>query len=162
MRGDLLLSALFTALSVVMYIDAATLPKGLFGTLGPGFFPKLVLGCLIIASGSLTVRLLLRAFFTAKQGAASERGGAPSIYKRYRFVAITFVAFFIYLYAMKWIGFLLATFIFMAGTMWLLAPSEKNWGTIRIIALTTVLLTFGLYGLFTYAFTVILPSGALF
>lgn len=162
MRGDLLLSALLTALGLVMYAEALLLPEGLFGTLGPGYFPKIVLGCLIAASGLLTLRLFIRVVTSGNWGAATAKEDAPSFHKRYRFVALTFIAFFAYLISMRWIGFLAATLLFMLVTMWFLAPSEKNWGTVRVIVLTSVLLSFGIYALFTYGFTVMLPVGALF
>ena len=89
-------------------------------------------------------------------------GGEPSPYKKYRFVGMTFAAFFLYLLGMKWVGFLPATLVFMVGTMWMLAPADRDWGTIKVIAFTSVLLTFGLYSLFTYGFSVMLPAGVLF
>ena len=162
MWGDLLLSALFTALSVLMYVEALALPEGLFGTLGPGYFPKIILLCLIIAGGTLTLRLLARAVTSVKEGASPGKADAPSFYKRYRFVAITFVAFFLYLLSMKYLGFLPSTLAFMVITMWLLAPPDKNWRTVRIIASTSISLSLGLYLFFTYGVSVMLPAGTLF
>ena len=169
MWGDLLLSLLFTLLSIVMFVEARALPEGLFGTLGPGYFPGMILGCLIALSGALTVRLLFRALAAKKAAPSGETRsgrddgeGAPSFYKKYRFVGMTFVAFFLYLLGMKWVGFLPATLVFMVGTMWMLSPADRNWGTIKVIAFTSVLLTFGLYSLFTYGFSVMLPAGVLF
>ena len=170
MWGDALLSLLFTAVSIVMYVEALTLPEGLFGTLGPGYFPRVVLGCLIAASGSLSVRLVIRAISASRGAPPGAKGGQDaaggeatrSFYKKYRLVGLVFVAFFFYLYAMKWMGFLLSTLIFMIGTMWMLAPADKNWGTARVVIITSMLFTFGLYGMFTYGFNVMLPAGILF
>jgi hypothetical protein len=173
MWGDVVLSLLFTLLSIVMYMEALTLPEGLFGTLGPGYFPKFVLGCLMAASGSLTLRLVIRAIAAHKEAAALSADGpgdknatdgeeTRSFYKKYRFVGLVFVAFFFYLYGMRWVGFLPATLLFMIGTMLMLAPAERNWGTVRVVLITSVLLTYGLYATFTYGFNVMLPAGTLF
>jgi len=165
MWGDVLLSLLFTVFSIVMYMEALTLPAGLFGTLGPGYFPKVVLGCLIAASGSLTVRLVIRAVAARKESASraqGQGGETRSFYQKYRLVGLVFVAFFFYLYGMKWVGFLPATLVFMVGTMWLLAPAERNWGTMRVVLITSVLFTYGLYATFTHGFNVMLPAGVLF
>ena len=161
MWGDLLLSLLFTLLSTVMFVEARALPEGLFGTLGPGYFPSIVLGSLVVVSGSLTLRLLFRAL-RAKRSAPEAGEQELSLYRKYRFVGITFVAFFLYLLCMTWVGFLPATLVFMLVTMWVLAPADRNWGTIMVIVCTSVLLTFGLYSLFTYGFSVMLPAGVLF
>lgn len=161
MWGDLLFSALITTMSVFMYVEAVALPKGLFGTLGPGYFPKIVLGCLIVASGTLTVRLAARAVAAMrKEGPAS--GAMLAFFANYRFVALIFCLFFLYLVGMKLTGFLPSTLVFMAVSMWLLAPAHKDRGVVRVIALTSILLTASLYSLFTYAFLVMLPSGTLF
>lgn len=168
--GDLLFSALLTAISVIMYVQAAALPKGLFGTLGPGYFPKIVLGCLIIASGTLTLRLAARAVAAKRKESSPDpaaptdpaSNGALAVFARYRFVVLIFVLFFLYVMGMKLAGFLPATLAFMVVAMWTLAPAQKGRGVVRVIAGTTVLLAAGLYGLFTYAFSVMLPQGMLF
>ena len=161
MRWDLLLSALFTAFSIWMYYEAALLPKGLFGTLGPGFFPKAVLAGLILTGGTLTIRLAFRLFSSA--GGAASGGDAVSAWRgRYRLVLMAFLQFFFYLLGLKWLGFLASIFIFVPVMMWTLAPAEKNRKTLGIILFTTLLLTLGLYALFTYGFNVMLPAGVVF
>ena len=164
MWGDVLLSLLFTVISIVMYMEALTLPEGLFGTLGPGYFPKVVLGCLIVASGSLAVRLVIRAIAAHRPRTDAVAGGEDprTFYQKYRLVGLVFVAFFFYLYGMKWVGFLPATMVFMIGTMWLLAPADRNWGTARVVLITSILFTYGLYAMFTHGFNVMLPAGVLF
>ena len=183
MWGDVLLSLLFTAISIAMYLEALTLPAGLFGTLGPGYFPKFVLGGLIVASGSLTLRLVSRAIAAhrkaAAEGQAAVSGGAKqddvsgdkikdaqaaplTFYQKYRLVGLVFAAFFFYLYGMKWVGFMPATLVFMIGTMWLLAPAGRNRGTAWVVLVTSVLFTYGLYAMFTHGFNVMLPGGVLF
>ena len=165
MWGELLLSGLTTALGIAMYVDALNLPEGLFGTLGPGYFPKIILVCLIAASGLLFVRQGVRAIAALRKpddNTPLDKKALLAFYKRYRFVAFAFAAFFLYLLSMKWLGFLVSTLAFMVLTMWILAPAEKNWRTVRIVLITSVMLTFGLFGLFTYAFSVMLPSGSLY
>ena len=165
MWGELLFSGLITAFGIAMYAEALNLPEGLFGTLGPGYFPKIILACMIVASGSLFLRQALRAVVLLKDRQKEASSGSESsrdYFKRYRFVAFTFAAFFLYLFSMKWLGFLVSTLTFMLATMWMLAPADKNWGTVRVVALTSVLFTFGLYSLFTFVFSVMLPAGILF
>lgn len=161
MRVDLILSALFTAFGAWMYWEATALPKGLFGTLGPGFFPKVILAPFTILCAILTIRLFLKWLRAPKKDATPEEERI-SWFKRYRFVLIGFTLFFLYLLGLKWLGFILSTLIFMPVFMWTLAPPERGWGTVRVVAFTTALLTFGLYGLFTYAFQVMLPPGVIF
>lgn len=162
MRADLIISALFTIFGALMYAEALTLPKGLFGTLGPGFFPKIILLPFTILCGILTIRLFFKWLRTRTRHAEKSDDEKLSWFKRYRFVIIGFVLFFLYLVGLKWIGFIISTLIFMPVLMWSLAPPQRNWGTVRVVAFTTLLLTFGLYSAFTYAFQVMLPPGILF
>ena len=66
--------------------------------------------------------------------------------KSYQFVIFGFVAFFVYVVLMYYLGYPIATLIFMPVFMWILGPRDKK------AALVTTLTTLGVTFIIYYSF----------
>ena len=116
--------------------------------IGPGFYPRIVLGItavlalVLIASDLLTRR-------TAK--ATGEKLNYP-------LVVTVFAIFGVYVGALPFLGFRIATLLFMAVLQALLEPPKgaKGWAVVAITALVTTVVA---YILFERYLSVLLPRG---
>ena len=54
MKADKIIGGMLIAFSAIMYYAADKLPEGTFGTLGAGFFPKILFILLAVSGISLT------------------------------------------------------------------------------------------------------------
>jgi len=169
MKEDKVIGLILIAFSIFMYIQADRLPPALFGTLGAGFVPK-ILFCILAGCGAvLTIQGLIR----DRKARASEavvppdtagpdkpRASVQAFLKSYQFVIFGFVAFFVYVVLMYYLGYPIATLIFMPVFMWILGPRDKK--AALVTALTTLGVTFIIYYSFLKLLSVFLPEGSLF
>ena len=115
--------------------------------IGPGFYPRIVLGVTAVLALALVVADLLR----PKAAAASER-------LNYLLVVETFAVFGLYVGALPYIGFRISTFLYVAATNALLDVPRggRGWGRVLLVAaLTTVIV----YYVFERYLTVLMPRG---
>lgn len=156
MRSDLYTGAFTCALSIFMFYIASKLPEGMFGTLGAGFFPKIIFGALAVCSFALMAKTFIAHFVrnTNKGTAASFSFG------QYKIVVIAFVLFFLYVIGLSYLGFVIASMLFLPALMWILGPKTK--GSLVPIVLTSTGITAVTYISFTHFLQVFLPSGSLF
>ena len=115
--------------------------------IGPGFYPRIVLGLTALLAAALVVFDLL----SKKTPAARSRAA-------YGAVLLHFAVFGVYAVALPWIGFRLATFAYVAATNALLdvPRSARGWLRVLLLALGTVLAT---YYVFEHYLLVLLPRG---
>ena len=115
--------------------------------IGPGFYPRLVLGLTAVFAVALVAFDLARA----------KRPRAPSG-ARYGAVVLHFALFALYAAAMPWVGFRIATFLYVAVVNATLDPPKRWAGWLRVgaLALGTVLVT---YFAFERYLLVLLPRG---
>jgi hypothetical protein len=115
--------------------------------IGPGFYPRIVLGLAAALGGALFVFDLQR----RKRPAA----GAPA---NYAAVALHFALFGLYVAALPWLGFRVATFVYVAAANALMAPPQGAAGWLRVaaLALGAALAT---YFVFEHYLSVLLPRG---
>lgn len=118
--------------------------------IGPGFYPRIVLG----------VTALLAACLVAADLLATRRGArtrAPRV--RYGMVVLMFAAFGLYVLALPLLGFRVATFGYVAAANALLDPPRgaRGWARVALVALVTAAVT---YGVFEHYLTVLLPRGS--
>jgi hypothetical protein len=115
--------------------------------IGPGFYPRIVLGLTSLFAIALVAFDLLR----KTTPPASPRAA-------YGAVALHFAVFALYAVALPSIGFRIATFAYVAATTALLdAPrSARGWLRVALLALGTVLAT---YYVFEHYLSVLLPRG---
>lgn len=115
--------------------------------IGPGFYPRIVLGLTAVLAAALVL------FDLRKAKQARPAGKAD-----YASVALHFALFGLYAVALPWLGFRVATFAYVAAANALMAPPQgwKGWVRVAAIALVTALAT---YIVFERYLTVLLPRG---
>jgi hypothetical protein len=121
--------------------------------IGPGFYPRIVLGVtaafalLLVVSDVLAARKRRRAPASASAGK-----------RNHALVAASFGVFAVYAFAMPWLGFRIATFLFVGGLNAVLDPPRgaRGWARMLAIALVT---TFLAWLVFERWLTVLLPRG---
>lgn len=142
--------------SVVLFAMTLDLKDNPLVPIGPGFYPRIVLGL----SAVLGFALFLTDFLEQrKRGPQAARlAAAPGPRLNYALVAMTFAVFGLYVVALPYAGFRIATFAYVAATNALLAPPRgtKDWVRVMVLALATALLT---HLLFERYLSVLLPRG---
>ena len=120
---------------------------------GPGFYPRIILGITAVLSLALIV-----ADYAARRRRAPAPGQAGAAPENYGLVVACFAVFGLYVAALPWIGFRIATFVFVTALQALLAPprDRKAWIVVGITALVTTLVA---YYLFDHYLLVLLPRG---
>lgn len=114
--------------------------------IGPGFYPRIVLGI----SALLAIALLVFSFF----GRGAEKKGEAN----YALVVAVFAIFFAYVGALPYLGFRIATFLFVPALQVTLEfpRDRKGWA---VAAATAVITTVVSYVLFERYLQVLLPRG---
>jgi hypothetical protein len=119
--------------------------------IGPGFYPRLVLG--------LTAALALGLFISDVMTRRRRPHVAPaSARQNYRLVVLLFLAFGVYVAALPFLGFRVATFLFVGGAQAVLdlPRDRRRWIVVLVVALITTALT---YFVFERYLSVLLPRG---
>ena len=115
--------------------------------IGPGFYPRIVLGL----SAGLAALLLI--FDLTRKESIRPEGSA-----NYGMVLLVFVVVGIYIVLIPYLGFRISTFLFVAALQSLLEPPKglKGWVIVLATALITTLAT---HVLFERYLSVLLPRG---
>ncbi len=115
--------------------------------IGPGFYPRIVLGF-----SALLGALLLGASLLAR------KEDRPLAKANYGAVVLHFAVFGLFVAALPWLGFRIATFAYVAAANALMAPpaTARQWLRVALIAFGTSLVT---YYAFEQWLTVLLPRG---
>ena len=123
--------------------------------IGPGFYPRIVLGITAVLSFAMFVNDWIDQRKARAPAKAPPREGPPL---NYRLVAIMFAVFALYAISLPFAGFRIATFAYVAATNALLSPptTPKHWVRVLILALATAFLS---HLLFERYLTVLLPRG---
>ena len=161
MKADKVIGLILIAFSIFMYVQADRLPPALFGTLGAGFVPKILFIILAGCGAVLTIQCLIRERKIKAAGVVElrEDEGEP-VDRYYQYVILGFIAFLAYVILMYYLGYPIATLIFMPVLMWVLGPRNKKAALITV--LTTLGVTFIIYYSFLKLLRVFLPEGSLF
>ena len=117
--------------------------------IGPGFYPRIVLGLTALLSAGLLILDLL-----SKKKTELERK-APS---NYGAVALHFVVFGLYVAALPALGFRIATFAYVAAANALMDPPRRTKGWLRV-ALLAFLAALATWLVFERELSVLLPRG---
>jgi putative tricarboxylic transport membrane protein len=151
---DLIAGLVCLATSLVLLALTYNLPgPSLLVPIGPGFYPRIVLGITAVLSAALVVQSLL-----ARRGAALPKtAGAPE-YINYRLVLATFAIFGLYVGFLPYLGYRVATFLFVGALQAILEPpaGARSWGRVLIVAVATAAAT---YYTFEGYLSVLLPRG---
>ena len=135
------------AASLVLFGLTLDLKPSPLVPIGPGFYPRIVLGITVVLAASLVV-------FDFLAPAAAPK----SENLNYRLVFIVFVVFGLYVGALPYLGFRIATAVFVAALQAVLDAPKGARGWIRV-GVTALVTTVVCYVLFERYLQVLLPRG---
>ena len=150
-KADFIIGIVIFSFAAVMFNIARRMPLPATFGLGPGGYPMLVtgvlmlLGVILIAQGWLGLRRLA----AAKDNSSGKKALTLAEFKNIIILAISFWA---YVTAMRYLGYLIATPIFLF--LFLFQYGHRKWWQMIIISIAATGIT---WGLFTYAFRIYLP-----
>ncbi|MGM8931819.1 tripartite tricarboxylate transporter TctB family protein [Salinicola halophyticus] len=158
-RGKALANVIFNAglaaLFVGLFIQAGDLPSSMWEPLGAGSFPRLVLSALVIFNLAIMVQSM-----TALRGTGRAASvGARRWFLQRRLAFATLAAFAIYALSMPWIGFAMASLLFLLAVQFILGARRGR--RLLIAAIIAAIFGLGLYALFSHVFLISLPPGRL-
>jgi putative tricarboxylic transport membrane protein len=135
------------AASLVLFGLTLELKQNPLVPIGPGFYPRIVLGITAVLAAALVVFDFLGAEQAPKTAAVN-----------YRLVFVVFAIFGLYVGALPFVGFRLSTFVFVAALQAVLdfPRSRKDWIVVAVTALVTTAVT---YVVFEHTLHVLLPRG---
>lgn len=118
--------------------------------IGPEFYPRIVIG----VTAALAALLVIADALARRRGAPA-RAAARS---NYALVTLTFVVFGIYVAALPYLGFRIATVVYVAATAALLARPRgaAGWAKVLVIAVVTAVVT---WLVFERYLSVLMPRG---
>jgi putative tricarboxylic transport membrane protein len=133
--------------SLVLFALTLDLKPNPLVPIGPGFYPRIVLGLSAVLAAMLVVFDFV-----------SKTKPEPAAGANYRLVLLVFVVFGVYVGLMPGLGFRISTFLFVAALQSLLQPPKgvKGWIVVFITALIT---TAVIHTLFERYLSVLLPRG---
>jgi putative tricarboxylic transport membrane protein len=116
--------------------------------IGPGFYPRVVLG----VTAALSLLLIVFDFLDKKKKARKKEQ------LNYTLVALMFLAFGLYCGALAYLGFRLSTFLYMAAANVMLDPPRgaRGWARVAVLSAATAFLT---HLVFEQYLSVLLPRG---
>lgn len=135
------------AASLFLFVLTLELKPNPLVPIGPGFYPRIVLGLTAALAGALLIVDVLR----NKDGTAAERAN-------YGAVVLHFAVFGLYAVALPWVGFRIATFAYIAAANALLDKPAGMRGWLRA-ALVALIATLIVYYAFERYLLVLLPRG---
>ncbi|MBU2235144.1 MAG: tripartite tricarboxylate transporter TctB family protein [Proteobacteria bacterium] len=153
LKGELVFSLLIFVGSLFLFWVTGSFQEGRTvlqdAQMGPAFWPRFILGCLIILSGIVSVGTIRK---IAKEKAWGESLMTMDRGRVRFFAAIGLIV--AYLFLLKITGFIITTPLFMIAFMLLLGEKSKGW-----ILGVSVVMTGIIVVLFTKAMYVPLPRG---
>ena len=115
--------------------------------IGPGFYPRIVLGVTIVLALGLVVA----------DGLSPARF-PPAGPLNYRLVVAMFAFFGVYVGALPYLGFRISTLLYIAAANWLLEAPRNAQGWLRV-GLVALISTAVIYAVFERYLLVLLPRG---
>lgn len=159
--GELLLGIVLIILSLVIYLKSGNLPNFNEGLLNAGSFPKLIailLGILSLILVVSKVRQLLNQKLELSKMNLSDY--LKEVYIEYKLVFFALSSFFLYIFFIKYIGFILTTISFIIVTGLIIGPKKKK--DLLLITAVAVTITLIVYFFFKNVLHVRFPTGLFF
>lgn len=156
MKADRNIGIILLAFSIFMYIETFKFPPAMLGTLGAGFFPKILFTLL----GMAGIGLIIGSLMQNKKKPSGETFSLRAALQTHSLVILSFFLVFIYIVAMYYFGFLWATLGFMISLMWLLGPRKIK--SLPLIVIISCGMTFVIYYTFLKLLQIFLPEGVAF
>lgn len=153
--GDIVVSVFFMVISTALIIMAKMLPKSKVMEIGPDFMPT-VIGVVALVLSAILLFLSVKNF---KMHAAEIDASSIEAcdYKR---VLSSVILMLIYVFALRPVGFIISTLVFLFFQMAVLAPDEeRNKKDLIKLAIIDVIFTMVVFFLFRYGFKIVLPAG---
>lgn len=143
-------------LSIALLALTRGLPQSAMVPIGPDFYPRIVLGIMAALSALLIAADVLAHWRSRGGGTADATAVADR--RNYRLVAVTFAVFAVYVLLLPYLGFRIATFLFVAALQAVLGNPQgwRRWTIVIAAALATVVVT---YLAFEVYLSVLLPRG---
>ncbi len=140
-----------TASLVLLALTRGLPGASLLVPVGPGFYPRIVLGITAVFS-------VLLVFNDYRSRRRSSAPATPSPAANHGLVLLTFTVVGIYVAALPFFGYRIATFVFVIALQALLEPprSGRRWLLVLAVALATAATT---YIAFEHYLSVLLPRG---
>jgi putative tricarboxylic transport membrane protein len=135
------------AASLLLFWATLGLHENPLVPIGPGFYPRIVLG----VTAFFALLLVLSDLFTATKPRAAATA-------RYSVVVAMFATFGLYAGALPYLGFRISTLLYIAAVNWLLQPPRAPRGWFRVAAVA-LLATVLVYVVFERYLLVLLPRG---
>jgi putative tricarboxylic transport membrane protein len=144
-------------LSIALLVLTRGLPQSAMVPVGPDFYPRIVLSIMAVLSVMLIAADVL-SHWRSRRGATSAGVTAVADHRNYRLVAVTFAVFAVYVLLLPYLGFRIATFLFVAALQVVLGKPQglRRWSLVITAALATVIVT---YLAFEIYLSVLLPRG---
>lgn len=141
-------------ISLVLLVQSLSLPHLPIVPIGPGFYPRIVLVGLALASALLVVQDFLNG-----RAATPAAPPQPPVRRNYRIVVVAFAIVGAYVWLLPLLGFRTATTLFVAALQAALGwPRDfRQWLALAAIALGT---TTAAYFVFERYLLVLLPRGS--
>jgi putative tricarboxylic transport membrane protein len=135
------------AASLFLFVLTLGLKPSPLVPIGPGFYPRIVLGL----TAALAAALVAVDLFTRTTPSSLEKANHGA-------VVLHFAVFAAYVVALPWLGFRIATFVYIAAANLLLDPPRGAKGWLRAGALA-LLATAVVYYAFEHYLSVLMPRG---
>jgi hypothetical protein len=148
MSRDAITGLAVLAASLVLFALTLDLKPSPLVPIGPGFYPRIVLGITAVLAAALLIFDRL----------AGKQPSAEKADNNYRLVFIIFAIFGLYIGALPFLGYRIATLLFVAVLQATLETPQgaKRWALLGVTALVTTAVT---YILFERYLLVLLPRG---
>ena len=101
-------------LSIALLALTRGLPQSTMVPIGPDFYPRIVLSIMAVLSAMLIATDVLSRW-RSRGGVTSARTTAVADQRNYRLVAVTFAVFAVYVLLLPYLGFRVATFLFVVA-----------------------------------------------
>jgi putative tricarboxylic transport membrane protein len=147
MSRDAIAGLAVLAASLALFALTLGLKPSPLVPIGPGFYPRIVLGLTALLAAALVAFDFLQ---------KKKRAALPAA--DYASVALHFGLFGVYVVALPWLGFRIATVAYVVAASAFMAPprNARQWGGALVLGLVTAL---GTYYVFEHYLHVLLPRG---
>ena len=156
-KGPIIGNAVILAFFLFLLLQSFKLQEiRRFGEMGSGFWPILILSLASLLSAILLISSLMKR--KEKEGKEAEESSSPeavaSRTRARRIVVISSVATLVYIFAMQWIGFALATLFFVLAFIVTLGERRK-W----VLVFSPILVTVFILVVFSKFIAIPFPKG---
>jgi len=152
---DLLFALSVIAFAAVMYLETFNFPpRSKFHTFAPTTYPRIFIYTLFVLAGFLLVTTIFK--MARSGGFKFSFEGLKRILSEKKETIAVFIIFGLYLLIMRFLGFIVASMIFLFFTQWFLQMSKKA-SIVKIIAVS-VIATMSTHYIFKYILHVYLPK----